>query len=63
MPGGVLDYDEDEPDVSGMGGRVIKDWSDDDTEPGDDDAFSPVIHRIINSSGDDDDGDIPDDDY
>ena len=63
MPGGVLDYDEDEPDVSGMGGRVIKDWSDDDTEPGDDDAFSPVIHRIINSGGDDDDVGIPNDDY
>ena len=26
---------------------VIKDWSDDDTEPGDDDAFTPVFHRII----------------
>lgn len=26
----------------------MKDWSDDDTEPGDDDAFSPAIHRIIN---------------
>lgn len=28
-----------------------KDWSDDDTEPGDDDAFSPVVHRIINATG------------
>ena len=28
---------------------VVKDWSNDDTEPGDDDAFSPVIHRIINT--------------
>ena len=26
---------------------VVKDWSDDDTEPGDDDAFTPVFHRII----------------
>ena len=26
---------------------VVKDWSDDDTEPGDDDAFKPVVHRII----------------
>ncbi len=29
---------------------VIKDWSDDDTEPGDDEAYSPVVHRIINTS-------------
>ena len=28
---------------------VVKDWSDDDTEPGDDDAYTPVVHRIINS--------------
>lgn len=26
---------------------IIKDWSNDDTEPGDDEAFSPVMHRII----------------
>ena len=30
--------------------RLIKDWSDDDTEPGDDDAFSPVVHRIISAA-------------
>jgi len=30
-----------------------KDWSDDDTEPGDDEAFTPNIHRIINSDGED----------
>ena len=29
---------------------AVKDWSDDDTEPGDDDAYSPVFHRIINAS-------------
>ena len=28
---------------------VVKDWSDDDTEPGDDEAYSPVVHRIINT--------------
>ncbi len=28
---------------------VVKDWSDDDTEPGDDEAFSPIVHRIINA--------------
>ncbi len=27
---------------------TVKDWSDDDTEPGDDDAYTPVLHRIIN---------------
>ncbi len=31
----------------------FKDWSNDDTEPGDDDAFSPVVHRIINATGED----------
>ena len=35
-------------------GEGVKDWSNDDTEPGDDDAFGPVIHRIIgNTPGDD----------
>ena len=34
---------------------AVKDWSNDDTEPGDDEAFTPVIHRIINSPGDDED--------
>ena len=32
---------------------MLKDWSDDDTEPGDDDAFAPVIHRVISSSAPD----------
>ena len=26
---------------------AIKDWSSDDTEPGDDEAFSPVLHRVL----------------
>ena len=26
---------------------AIKDWSSDDTEPGDDDEFSPVYHRVL----------------
>ncbi|MCL0029106.1 tetratricopeptide repeat protein [Dehalococcoidia bacterium] len=34
----------------------LKDWSNDDTEPGDDEAFSPVIHRIINPSSSSSDG-------
>ena len=40
---------------------AVKDWSDDDTEPGDDDAFTPVFHRIIKAGDDgvsDDDGDL-----
>ena len=35
-------------------GRIgaIKDWSDDDTEPGDDEGFAaPDVQRIINSPG------------
>tara|TARA_B100000809_G_scaffold220391_1_gene228100 strand:- start:430 stop:597 length:168 start_codon:yes stop_codon:yes gene_type:complete len=34
---------------------TLKDWSNDDTEPGDDDAFGPVIHRIIGNNPRDDD--------
>ena len=33
--------------------NAAKDWSDDDTEPGDDEAFTPSIHRIINSANED----------
>ena len=55
VSGSVLGYGEDEPGADALGARIIKDWSDDDTEPGDDEAFAPVIHRIINSSGSDDD--------
>ena len=40
---------EEEKEVSEP--AAVKDWSDDDTEPGDDDAFTPVLHRII-SAGD-----------
>ena len=31
-------------------GVVVKDWSDDDTEPGDDAAFSPMLHRVVNGA-------------
>ncbi len=62
VSGSVLAYGEDESDTDTLGGRIIKDWSDDDTEPGDDEAFAPVIHRIINSSSRGDD-DIPDDEF
>ena len=26
---------------------AVKDWSSDDTEPGDDEAFSPVLHGVL----------------
>ena len=42
----VSDGDDEERELAAV---AVKDWSDDDTEPGDDEAFSPVIHRIINS--------------
>ena len=37
---GEVEHEESEP-------TIVKDWSDDDTEPGDDDAYTPVFHRII----------------
>ena len=53
MPVAALNYDEDEPRAVSLPGHLFKDWSDDDTEPGDDSAFAPVIHRIISATGDD----------
>ncbi len=47
MPSAMLG---DEADAqAGVVAEAVKDWSDDDTEPGDDDAFTPVIHRIISA--------------
>jgi tetratricopeptide (TPR) repeat protein len=60
VPNAIVDYDlmDGEPDESVR--SMIKDWSDDDTEPGDDEAFAPVAYqRIINSDGED----IAEDDY
>ena len=58
LPGAVLGYEDGESESEELAGAVVKDWSDDDTEPGDDEAFTPVFHRIINSPedgrGDDD---------
>ena len=48
LPGTILGYDLGDEDSVETGPAVVKDWSDDDTEPGDDDAFSPAVHRIIN---------------
>ena len=44
---------EDENAVEAKRINAAKDWSDDDTEPGDDEAFTPSIHRIINSANED----------
>ena len=59
-PGGYIasptvEYDsrEEESTVEAKRINATKDWSDDDTEPGDDEAFSPSIHRIINSTSED----------
>lgn len=43
LPGYEVSEDERQQSVA------VKDWSNDDTEPGDDDAFSPVVHRIISA--------------
>ena len=61
LPSQTMTYDagDDEMEIPVAEKVAVKDWSNDDTEPGDDDAFSPVVHRIINSPGDDTD----DDDY
>ena len=47
------DSGEDENAVEAKRINAAKDWSDDDTEPGDDEAFTPSIHRIINSANED----------
>jgi hypothetical protein len=49
LPNARLRYEPGEDDGGDTGPIAVKDWSDDDTEPGDDDAFSPVVHRIINA--------------
>jgi hypothetical protein len=40
---------DNEPDLEVL--MSVKDWSDDDTEPGDDAAFASVVHRIVASDG------------
>ena len=61
LPSQAMTYDagDDEMEIPVAEKIAVKDWSNDDTEPGDDEAFSPVIHRIINSPGDE----MDDDDY
>ena len=49
LPSTLLGYDGATEAADGDA-VAVKDWSNDDTEPGDDDAFTPVLHRIINPS-------------
>ncbi len=41
------DDDDDEVAVVVEEAVTIKDWSDDDTEPGDDEEFTPIFHSIV----------------
>jgi hypothetical protein len=56
LPGTVLGNETAGEDAESQPAG-FKDWSDDDTEPGDDDAFTPVLHRIINPAREAADGD------
>ncbi len=58
-PGAVMGYEigDEDGEIVVAEAVAVKDWSSDDTEPGDDEAFTPVVHRIINSPGEDADGD------
>lgn len=49
LPSTLLGYELGEEEGEEPDAMAVKDWSDDDTEPGDDEAFSPVFHRIINA--------------
>lgn len=61
VPAPALDYEDSEGEPAELGSAMLKDWSDDDTEPGDDEAFAPSFQRIVNSPDDDVDGDSNDD--
>ena len=49
LPSTMLDYELTGEEAAKAEPTPVKDWSDDDTEPGDDEAFTPVLHRIINT--------------
>ena len=51
VPSAVMGYEvgEDDDEERELAAVAVKDWSNDDTEPGDDEAFAPVVHRIVNS--------------
>ena len=46
---GLLGYELGEEGADDGEPVVVKDWSDDDTEPGDDEAYTPVVHSIVNT--------------
>jgi hypothetical protein len=48
LPGTVLGMDMGNNESADPDAVGVKDWSSDDTEPGDDEAFTPVLPRIIN---------------
>ncbi len=50
--------DEPDDEVELEESVSLKDWSDDDTEPGDDAAFAPVVHRVVASDGSETDEDL-----
>ncbi|MCH8310804.1 MAG: tetratricopeptide repeat protein [Chloroflexi bacterium] len=50
LPGTVLGMALDNSESTDP--DAVKDWSSDDTEPGDDEAFTPVLHRIISPTSD-----------
>ena len=60
LPNTILGYDQGGRETEAAEPAAVKDWSNDDTEPGDDDAFNPVIHQIIGRRGAD--GDAAEDD-
>ena len=45
-------YSQSDEDSTGANQIGMKDWSDDDTEPGDDEAYAPTFHRISKSIDD-----------
>ena len=47
LPSTLVGFESGEGEAQEKEPAAVKDWSDDDTEPGDDEAFSPVLHRII----------------
>ena len=49
LPGTILGIDFGDDETAKLDPSAVKDWTDDDTEPGDDDAYSPVVHRIIST--------------
>ena len=60
VPSPVLDFEDTEGEPAVRSSAMYKDWSDDDTEPGDDEAFAPAFQRIVNNPDDDGDGNSDD---